>query len=399
MSVLLFLVCAAIFFILTTPLHRRKKAVAAFDPGEPPQRPVEEAKPKEAEQGQVELGDGVYWSPLSHPNPHVLIVGGSGSGKSWTIRLLAKELSALGFHCVLFDFHGDLAIRSALTHRVALDSEFGVNPLAVSLDPTGGGPDPQRFEVLDQLRNAFKPMGSLQLALLDECLKQTYRRYGVDQAEPASWRQQMPHLGDLQKELESRIARDAKDLRARGLLTKLSLAFDFQIFSKPQVPCSLVNDGSASFPGLHLDLSKLPPQLQYMTAETLLKQIFRQHQLAGIRPLSTYLFIDESKLCTPEKKDSPMGALNRIATEGRKFGLGLVVSTQFVGHVGRDTVVNTFTKIVMKTDKTEISATARKFRMEEAALQSLRDPGDALVNFADSTEWKEVRIGSSSEDE
>jgi len=146
-------------------------------------------------------------------------------------------------------------------------------------------------------------------------------------------------------------------------------------------------------------LSKLPPQLQYMTAETLLKQILRQHQLAGIGPLSTYLLIDESKLCTPEKKDSPMGALNRIATEGRKFGLGLVVSTQFVGHVGRDTVVNTFTKIVMKTDKTEVNATARKFRLEEAALQSLRDPGDALVNFADSTEWKEVRIGSSSEDE
>ena len=128
MSVLLFLVCAAIFFILTTPLHRRKKAIAAFDPGEPPRRPVVQTKPKEAEQGQVELGDGVYWSPLSHPNPHVLIVGGSGSGKSWTIRLLAKELSDLGFHCVLFDFHGDLAIRSTMTYRVALDSEFGVNP-------------------------------------------------------------------------------------------------------------------------------------------------------------------------------------------------------------------------------------------------------------------------------
>ena len=181
MSVLLFLVCAAIFFILTTPLHRQKKAIAAFDPGDPPRKAVEETKPKEAEQGQVGLGNGVYWSPLSHPNPHVLIVGGSGSGKSWTIRLLAKELSALGFHCVLFDFHGDLAIRSAITHRVALDSAFGVNPLAVSLDPTGRGPDPQRFEVLDQLRNAFKPMGSLQLALLDECLKQTYRRRGVCQ--------------------------------------------------------------------------------------------------------------------------------------------------------------------------------------------------------------------------
>ncbi|MDA2930092.1 DUF87 domain-containing protein [Acidobacteria bacterium AH-259-O06] len=393
-AVLLFLIGVAIFFILTTPLNRQKKWIASFDPGAPPRRsPAKTDRPKD-DHGQIELGCGVYWSPLSHPNPHVLIVGGSGSGKSWTIRLLAEKLLTLGFQCVLFDFHGDLAVEGAASYRIALDSEYGVNPLAISLDPTGGGPDPQRFEVLEQLRNAFKPMGVLQLALLDDCLKETYRKFGVYQEEPKTWRQAvMPHLGDLKKELEARIARDPKDLRARGLRTKLSLAFDFQIFSKPQVPYSLGANGSGAGKGVHVDLSKLPPQLQYVAADTLLKQILRQHQLGGIQSTSTYLLIDESKLCTPAKKDSPQATLNRIATEGRKFGLGLVVSTQFIGHLGRDVVVNTFTKIVMGTDKTEIAATARKFRMEESRLQSLREPGEALINFADSTKWKELRIG------
>lgn len=394
LGVLIVLAAAAIFFILTTPLNRQRKLVASFDPGGPPTRTVVAAEPPETDKGQIELGSGVCWSPLGHPNPHVLIVGGSGSGKSWSMRLLAEKLLKLGFHSVLFDFHGDLGVPSASTHRIALDSQYGVNPMAVSLDPTGGGPDPQRFEVLEQLRNAFKPMGALQLALLDDCLKTTYQRSSICQEDPNTWTSDaMPHLGDLQKELESRIARDPKDLRARGLRTKLSLAFDFQIFSKPQVPYSLATDGSNPAAGLHVDFSKLPPQLQYLAADTLLKQIFRRHQLSGIRPTSTYVLIDESKLCTPAKKDSPLAALNRIATEGRKFGLGLVVSTQFIGHLGRDVVVNTFTKIVMRIDKTEIAATARKFRLEESLLQSLQQPGQALINFADSTEWKELRLG------
>ncbi|MDA2933691.1 DUF853 family protein [Acidobacteria bacterium AH-259-D05] len=382
------------FFIVTTPLYRRKKILSSFDPGTLARRPSVEVDKTHDSKEKLELGSGICLLPKRHPNPHVLILGGSGSGKTCTIRLLAEGLLALGYYCIVLDFHGDVGIKDAVTRRISLDSEFGLNPLVISLDPTGGGPDPQRFEVLDLLRNAFKPMGSQQLALLDNCLKATYLRFGIRQQDSESWKKEMPHFGDLQRELEARIASNPKDLRAQGLRTKLSLAFDFQIFSKSQVPYSLTTDGSSPPKGLHLDLSKLPPQLQYMAADTLLKQIFRQHQLAGIQPISTYLLVDESKLCTPAMKDSPLGALNRIATEGRKFGLGLIVSSQFVGHLGRDVVVNTFTKILMKVDKTEIATTARKFLLEETALQSLQQPGDALVNFADSPEWKELRIGS-----
>jgi hypothetical protein len=244
-------------------------------------------------------------------------------------------------------------------------------------------------------------MGALQLALLDECLKETYRRKGVFQRDPSTWRaESMPDFGDLRQVLEDRVRAGPKDLRARGLRTKLSLAFDFQIFGKPQVPLPGKPANHEEREGhegeaVRVDLSKLPPSLQYLAADTLLNQIFRLRQLEGLQAVWLYLIIDESKLCTPVKKDSPLAALNRIATEGRKFGLGLILSSQFTGHVGRDVLVNTFTKILMKTDKTEIAATARRFRVEETLLHSLGQPGDALVNFADSAEWKEAHIGRS----
>jgi len=394
LSVFSFLILAAILLLLGAAHAQRRKVVREFDVRVP--GPTESAKTVEEETGPrgILLGGELRWEPERHPNPHVLILGGSGSGKSWTIRYLASRLLDRGYRVVLFDFHGDLAVAGARTVRIALDSEFGVNPLALSLDPTGGGPDPQRFEVLEQLRNAFKPMGSLQAALLDDCLKSVYGDFGILQEAPGSWTKPAPHLGHLAGEIERRIVAEPKDLRLRSLRTKLSLAFDFRIFSKPQV--EIDSTEAAEGKGTHLDLSKLPPALQFLAADTLLKQVFRRRQLGGLRPVDCYLLIDESKICTPAKKDSPLAALNRIATEGRKFGLGLVVSSQFVGHLPRDVVVNTFTKLLMKTDKTEISATSRRFKVEEDQLLALSKPGDALVNFSDSVEWLSLRVAGES---
>jgi hypothetical protein len=132
------------------PFSSQQGLVAVFDPGKfPVQFPPEKKESGEPTDG-IRLGGNVTWSPSRHPNPHVLIVGGSGSGKSWTIRHLATELIRHGYDCVLFDFHGDPAIEGAWTHPISLESEYGVNPLSISFDRKGGGPDPQRFEVMAQ---------------------------------------------------------------------------------------------------------------------------------------------------------------------------------------------------------------------------------------------------------
>jgi hypothetical protein len=144
-SVLVVLIVAGLLLVVTAPLYRRRRIVSQFDPGMlPGRRPDPRIARMDADKG-LELGSGVFWRPESHPNPHVLIVGGSGSGKTCTLRLLAGDLLKKGYACVLLDFHGDLDIPGAVIHRIALDSEYGVNPLVVSNDPTGGGPDPQRF--------------------------------------------------------------------------------------------------------------------------------------------------------------------------------------------------------------------------------------------------------------
>jgi hypothetical protein len=392
----LLLVAMALLLLLARAFSRGRRPARVFDPGSSPTGTSRKLPVPCFSPAGIRLGPGVWWQPDSHPNPHVPIVGGSGSGKSFTLRLLARQLAERGRHCILLDFHGDLQIEGSVCCPIALNSPCGVNPLVVSPDPVGGGPGPQRLEVLEQLKNAFRPMGALQLALLEECLKETYERRGIRQEDPSGWRpESMPSFSDLEQVLQERILADPKDARLQGLRTRLQPAFGFRIFSKPQVPLTLLDPDAGDACLLRVELTRLPTCLQALAADTLLRQILRRRQLAG--PASSvwlYLLIDEAKLCTPLRKDDPQGILNRTVTEGRKFGIGLVVSTQQAAHLGRDLLTNSFTKILMRVDETEIAATSRRFRVGEELLQSLREPGEALVHFASEREWKEVRVGA-----
>ena len=137
MSLFVFLALAAGFMILTVPFLRRRKAVAQFDPGSWPAVRESDSSPRALEEcaAAIRLGGDVLWNPEAHPNPHVLILGGSGTGKTWTMRLLARELSERGHRCLLLDFHGDLVMPGIQSYRISLDSRYGVNPLEISTGP------------------------------------------------------------------------------------------------------------------------------------------------------------------------------------------------------------------------------------------------------------------------
>lgn len=155
----------------------------------------------------------------------------------------------------------------------------------------------------------------------------------------------------MEEELERRLKVHPKDARLQGLKTKLSPLFGYRIFSKPEIAIGGNQRGDTPGGPLRLDFSKLPAALQYLSSNALLGRILRERQLAGPQALSTYLLVDESHLCAPWDKPS---ALRRVAAEGRKFGLGLVVGAQGADLLPREIVLNTFTKIVLRVDKTEI---------------------------------------------
>src|SRR6476660_1466903 len=95
----------------------------------------------------IHLGTGVYWNPEKTPNPHITIIGASGSGKTQTLKAIAWELSKLSYNIVIIDFHGDQHLPGEIHYPLNMASPHGINPLTINLDPEGGGPALQAIAV------------------------------------------------------------------------------------------------------------------------------------------------------------------------------------------------------------------------------------------------------------
>jgi len=328
----------------------------------------------------------VSWRPLALPNPHLLVVGGSGSGKSQTIKAVAHDLKN-ATAVVILDVHGDLAIDGAITHELHFESHYGINPLVLSLDPKGGGPVAQKEIVRTRLQRTFVPMGSVQLGVLDDLLDRCYRGCSITQEDQESWRREPPTFADLEKLLEEEIARKKNPERLQALKTKISPVFDCQIFSKPALPI-------AARGITRIDLSRLGLEIQFLASDVLLRHLFREAMLAGEAAEGElrYVFVvDEAKLLVARGKDDPLGIINRLASEARKYGVGLLLASQDLDHFSRDILNNVATKLVLMHAETAIRTTAGKLLLEKEQLQALKEPFVGLVKFGGSG-WRRVKV-------
>lgn len=161
---------------------------------------------------------------------------------------------------------------------------------------------------------------------------------------------------------------------------KLAATFQYKILSRPQPKFNSRI--------VRIDLSKLPPALQSIAAESLAKQLMDNHRLLGEtqgKLPRTYLFIDEMK----EMPKNPGNACDRLIADGRKYGVGFVGASQSERHLSADVIGNSSTKIVLPVDQTEVKTVAKKFRFAEERVAKL-SPLNALCRFG--TEAKQVEI-------
>ncbi len=123
-------------------------------------------------------------------NGHMLIVGSSGVGKSFTIRRAVKDAIAssrtVRFH--VFDVHGDLIIPGASSVTFSETAPYGLNPLRVNPDPDFGGVRKcvQRFiRTINQ--SSSTALGVKQEAVIRNLLGDVYREFGFDPEDPRTW--------------------------------------------------------------------------------------------------------------------------------------------------------------------------------------------------------------------
>jgi hypothetical protein len=115
--------------------------------------------------------------------------------------------------------------------------------------------------------------------------------------------------------------------------------------------------------------------LFYMRCEAILRRSMDAGKTDRLRHV---IFADEGHLYYSEDAENP---INRIAKEGRKFGLAMVIGSQSPTHFSEDFLTNCGTIVLCGINSTYWEMATRKLRCDREVLASTRAREVAAIKF------------------
>lgn len=314
------------------------------------QEPVAEASDVRVLIGNTPGGSQVYWEPhlASAPlnNFGVLVTGDSGSGKTQIIKALIAGVVDCKLPVCVFDFKndysGDYARKLGLQVYDIDRQGLPFNPLSLVPDERGEAqPMRQVHEIAGILRRIFS-LGDQQEARLKKAIAGAYEAAGIrpDARRPIAALGPAPSFNDVKELLGG-------DDKSEALLNRLSPLFDLSLFPEgdaaPTTFSKMIEDRVV------LDLHSLPTEpIKAAMSEFIIVRL-HNYMLRGEQPrrLRRMLVLDEAW----RVKDSQR--LQELAREGRAFGVGLTIGTQFPGDIPENLGGNLATQLLLANQDPE----------------------------------------------
>ena len=83
--------------------------------------------------------ENVFWDLERSVNAHMVLIGKSGTGKSFTLLKIIEQLRDCDVRIHVFDVHGDMISASMSSVEFSESTRYGINPLAIYAHPSYGG--------------------------------------------------------------------------------------------------------------------------------------------------------------------------------------------------------------------------------------------------------------------
>ncbi|RZD32013.1 MAG: hypothetical protein CXT77_01200 [uncultured DHVE6 group euryarchaeote] len=299
-----------------------------------------------------------FLDPKKLITKHLAVLAKSGAGKSYAVGVILEELLDLGVPVVILDPHGEYSsIKTPNTNKKETDyfehygiqaksygdrlMEFAVNTsinidahqirLKIPNDP---------FALTETL--PFKATDA-QRGLLYNVINDLVERKGRFE------------FDELIKELE--IAESTAKWRLIGGIQQLEQS---GLFSHNATPINeIVKPGQLTI----INFKGASQELQEIVARSLLTNMFEERKLEQIPP--GFLIIDEAHNYCPERgfgeaKSSKI--IRTIASEGRKFGLGVCIISQRPARVDKSVLSQCSSQIALQvTNPSDLAAISRSF--------------------------------------
>lgn len=256
----------------------------------------------------------VEWVVGTNGNPHLLIVGQPGMGKTHCLIRVCQQLHEQGIVPIVFSFHQDIDEKLMATvpggvQTVSYEG-LGFNPMEVIAT------HPQAYvESVDMLRDVFSAifpdLGEVQLGGLRKALKKSYEDQGW--ASDGS-RGKTPGFGDFLGILQATPKVDQK------MLNRLEELADYGFFSIQSGSPSLLDSTRPTLVQIH---SRQNDTLQRAFSTFVLYNIYQSMFKRGpLSHLTHAIVFDEAH------RAAKLKLIPTMAKECRKFGLSLILASQ-----------------------------------------------------------------------
>lgn len=306
----------------------------------------------------LDKSDGVYLGLLDNYNmiqvkldvknlvtKHLAVLAKTGAGKSYTLGVIVEELIDQGVPCVIIDPHGEyssLKYKNSSKNDLELMHRYDVSPKGYesSVDEYSPNPDinigSKPFSISINSLSAHEiatltpiKVNGTQLGLLFNAITYVKRenpKYSITDVRN--------HLDTINSNIKY------------GLYACLEFIENVGVFSDNPIDVRrLVNPGRVTL----INLRGVPPDIQQIIVAKVCNDLFEKRKTNEVLPF--FLIVEEAHNFCPERSfgETPSSyILRNIASEGRKFGLGLGVVSQRPARVDKNVLSQCNTQIIQK---------------------------------------------------
>ncbi|MEM2918558.1 MAG: ATP-binding protein [Candidatus Altiarchaeota archaeon] len=315
--------------------------------------------------------------PFELSNPNILVLGTSGGGKSYCIKLLLMREFMENVDINIIDPQAEytdlVRVFKGKTIRIAPDSDTIINPF----DLTNQTLDEKKLSLLSFFRVLLGELTEGQRAILDDAIDRTYEDVGITK-DPRTWIKKPPTLGDLYDHVMP-LTRSEKEI-----IYKPAMAIVNRMKSYVSGPLRFLNQQTRidlDNRMISFDIRDIPDVGKPAIMFLILEYVYNSMKKSKKRKM---LVVDEAWTVLSASEEGEY--IFRLVKTCRKFNLSLVMITQDVEDVltsraGRAVLSNTATKILLQQDPTVMSQITEKFHLNEAEEHLLRTAtaGNALL--------------------
>lgn len=301
---------------------------------------------------------------------HLAILAQTGAGKSYTAGVLLEELLKKGATIVVLDPHADYVFLS----RRKDGSKFSDRVSVFRTPESTGRYDESQIGKIDTYEVKFSDLSIDEIITVCGISERWTKIIGAIQ-DAIKELGESYDLDDLIKKLEEK--GDEHSLNALNYIRKLS---KIRVFGPATTNIEkLLKPKHISV----IDLSGLDDRVSDYITFRILSEIYEKAQTQQYK-YPVFVFIEEAHRFIPNKENTlSKGIIRRIAAEGRKFGVFLVLITQRPYKIDPDALSQCNSQIIMRMTNPEDQNAVRKSseRMSESLLNDLPglNVGEAII--------------------